>query len=342
MSYYSSAFPMNTGPGPAPDFGQNTLLSGETSGQPIITPPNRKPTGRRHKVIVINSADRNRVIYPDAQSWSYRLDELYRDVISIQMIASIFPNHHPNISTNRRWFEIIMKPSNHDEIVYDCLISPGYYDPDGSTLESAIQNVLDTIPSTIEGEGTDGTDVLLGNITVTLDDVSKCLTFTGDTDTPPFTLRTGNSSTGQYNTHTNGIGNMGRRMGFAPGEFDSSLENSVQTLHASYPINLASTPCYILRISQLDNVRSNSFHIEKAFAVIPLDGQSSPSARSSQNKFDIDTTDMFIRHFNPSRPFQQFVISIYDIDNDPVSFVTHDYQLYFKIETVRDPLKYSA
>ena len=84
---------------------------------------------------VIDSRNRNKVAYPNPNNYSYELNDVFRDIVYIEIQSSCIEANYYNITSANNSITITI-----DGVVYILNITPGYY-PLRSTSDSSYQSV---------------------------------------------------------------------------------------------------------------------------------------------------------------------------------------------------------
>lgn len=91
----------------------------------IIKPPDRNIThGHISEKFVVDSRDRDYIIYPNANNYKINVPEEYRDVVSVELALAQIPNSGYNITTNNNAFYI---REDVNSIPFRLSITPGKY-----------------------------------------------------------------------------------------------------------------------------------------------------------------------------------------------------------------------
>lgn len=94
-----------------------------TYDQFIIKPPERNKThGRIGVKLVIDSRDRDKVLYPDTNNYKYYTPEEYKDVVSAELVLGEFPNSGYNLYDKNN--QMIIESGS---ILEKIIVPPGEY-----------------------------------------------------------------------------------------------------------------------------------------------------------------------------------------------------------------------
>jgi hypothetical protein len=106
---------------------------------------------------------------------------------------------------------------------------------------------------------------------------------------------------------------------------------------AQNKIYLNPEPFIILNILELENVRSNSTPIDRAFAIIPM----SCSHNSTNYMTNVCGTDSYIKYFNPPLArLDRLTVQFKDLEGNIVDFQGIDNYLEFRITSLNNPGHY--
>ena len=310
---------------------EKTFFGGDTpkaSGQDVLI---KQPTiynklyDNYHKgytkdyYLVIDSRDRNQDLYPNSSNYQIDFNEVYKDILSIELISAEIPksSYLINNSNNKIYFE------ETTGIEFVATIANGNYTP--ITLANEIQSVLNTIGNS--------------NYTVTVDNIlTNKFTFTSDLSAGAghFNLIF-NGGTEKYNNITrttykdNSIGSI---IGFTRVNMTGSNTYTGQNQY-----NLNGENYIFLNIKELENLDSIT------------DANSSGTNSFTKITLDVDNTNtkyykaendyISQKIFVPPLPkLGQMIIKFLTYNNDLYDFSGREHSLYFKITTFNQNQKY--
>lgn len=105
-----------------------------------------------------------------------------------------------------------------------------------------------------------------------------------------------------------------------------------------HKVNLCPLNCIVLDILELENIRSNTRGVDRAFSVIPL------YPVRNQTSFVLSTAlghSVYVKYFNPPLArLDRFTVKFKDLDGNIVDFNGVDHLLEFRINTINAPGAY--
>lgn len=269
--------------------------------------------------IVIDSRDRNYDLFPNSSEYQVEFNEVYKDILSIELISAEIPKsaYLINNSNNKIYFE----ETTGIELV--ATIANGNYTP--ITLANEIKSVLDTVGNS--------------NYTVTADTIlTNKFTITSDLSGGGgvFNLIF-NGGSERYNNVTrtiykeNSIGNI---IGFSRNNLSGNSSYTGQ-----YQYNLNGENYIFLNIKELENLDSitdANGSGTNSFTKITLDVDNT-NTKYYKAEHDYISQKIFIP---PLAKLGQMIIKFITYNNDLYDFSGREHSLYFKITTFNQNQKY--
>ena len=224
----------------------------------IIRPPERNVThGSKNKRLIIDSNNRDRVLFPNSGRCDVRFNEDYQDVTSIELVQGSLPYIPYNVTNYNN--KLYLQEST---TVYDIEIPVGIYTM--STLETAIQAAITALPTvhtyTITYDAT-----LTRKFTISV-------VWGTTTGLPVFGLRFGKMECDQQGLPPQYCpGTLGRTLGFAPGSQYTMKQGTVSGSVGDVYIHGVGTKF------RSDYVVGDTIYIENNFAtpytIASIDGE---------------------------------------------------------------------
>jgi hypothetical protein len=259
--------------------------------------------------LVIDSRDRNIDNYPNSFEYSIDLDNIYKDLISIELISANIPKTEYLINSSNNLLHFIEDSGS--ELI--ATITPGNYTP--TSLATEIETQLETSGGGSYTVSADSTTT--NKFTITLD--SGATTFD--------LLFDGGNETHETQTRTiykdNSIGPI---IGFSRTDVIG-----ITTYTGDNQYNLNGPTYILLKIHNLDNLNGvQNKSINKSFAKIILD------TNLTEYKYFKSQSDYITRkEFSPPlAKLAQLNISFVNYDNTFYDFGNLEHCLYFKIVTL--------
>lgn len=286
-------------------------IANPTYDQYIVKPPKANVThGRIPDIEFINSEDREVKLYPNPSKYVIKLKEVYKNVTSVTLFNACIPNTSYLVNTNNNILHLSIT-----NIEYKLEIPVGDYT--ASNLAVALETALQTL------------DV---NFTVTLNTLTNKFTMT---NTSAFDLLFIGSSE-FHNDHKRNTylkRSIGKIIGFPKQNFTGLL-----TYTAPNKYNLSSDPYTVLKIRELENVSSNSTHIDRAFAVIPM---TYPHNTKNYVLSSHSGYTPYIKYFNPPLArLDRLTIEFKDSCGNTIDFNGIENFMEFRIMSMNNPGKY--
>ena len=128
-----------------------------TYDQFVIKPPERNKThGRISEKLVIDSRDRDYVLYPKPNKYRYELEEEYKDVISVELVLAEIPNTVYNIyEKNNQMILSVGEDSSPTKVCKKFVLDNGEYSNESflNYLNGSKGNIFETFIDPTTGEG---------------------------------------------------------------------------------------------------------------------------------------------------------------------------------------------
>ena len=272
--------------------------------QHIIKPPKANVThGSIHDTEVICSEDRNMQSYKNPNQYVVKLKDVYKNVTSVTLISACIPNSAYLINDRNNLLHISTSDKN------ICLeITSGDYNE--TELAQHITDITD------------------------MNDVGLKILY--DSVTHKFTIEN-NSMDTIYLLFGNceQTRSIRKVLGFL--QEDYCIENN-KSLEAPSKSCLQPDCLSILRIRELENIRSNSTPIDRAYAVIPMNAEHNKNVHIHADR----CCSPFIKYFNPPLArLDRFTIEFLDKKGNLVNFEGLEHYMEFHIHTLNAPGKYN-
>lgn len=290
--------------------------------QHIMKPPKANVThGSIHDTEVICSEDRNMGSYENPNQYVVKLKDIYKNVTSVSLMNACIPNSACLINERNNILPISI---DNDEIFY-IRITSGDYSPDG--LVSSINDAINE----------------------DINPLSICISYNHCTKKFTFMNETPNKTLYIYFNNCENTRSIRKVLGFPQKDIIihySGVEENIDrfTVETSSKYEAPYKHCLqpdcfsILRIRELENIRSNSTPLDRAFAVIPMNVE--------QNKNVHIHTDgccsPFVKYFNPPLArLDRFTIEFLDKQGNLINFEGLEHYMEFHIHTLNAPGKYN-
>jgi len=292
---------------PYPDaFGKRPMnIASPLYDQYIMKPPKANVThGSIHDTEVICSEDRNMESYENPNQYVVKLKDIYKNVTSVSLISACIPNSAYLINERNNLLHLSIGDGG---TCYD--IEPGDYTED--ELKDAINTLL---------IGT--------NITIDYNDNVHKFTFCNNNTDDMGTLYLHFGDCEQTRS-------IRKVLGFRQENYiiGYNTKQEAPNKHCLKP------DCFsILRIRELENIRSNSTPLDRAFAVIPMSAEQNKDVHINAD----GCCSPFVKYFNPplSR-LDRFTFEFIDKQGNPINFEGLEHYMEFRIYTLNAPGKYN-
>jgi hypothetical protein len=204
----------------------------------IIKPPQFKPENiqKRYFKYIIDSRDRNTILFPNPNKYNLKLDEPMKDVISVELLVKDFPFNRPLIHSNNN----ILHTS-----AGDYTITNGNYT--GTELASELQTQ--------------------SGLTVTYNSITDKLTFTNSTGSAVTLKFLGNSVKYDEDNNVNKYlsNSIGKVIGF---DIQDYTINNGYSLEAPYIVDLRNDNYIVMYMEKAKNIYSQNINANQSFAII--------------------------------------------------------------------------
>ena len=275
-------------------------------------------------ILVVNSYDRDKSKYPNANKYTIQLQTEYRDVVGVELTSASFPNSGYIVDQNNNLlhFQDTTTDINSDNVRV-AEIEPGDWPLTGAgtTLSDKIKEALDLASD-------DNT------YTVTVDIPRK-----------KFTISQDGGGTGVFQLifegmpmHYDAMRNVtdvfyidrsiGRLIGF-----DRRNKEGAISYTSNLTYDLRPDSFLVLRIRNLERMESVNHTVDRGFAIISQD----KSFNNFQFAKDTDgiSNHRYVKYFiSPIHRLTEFDIEIRTLDGKLYDFNGHDHYMTFEIQTL--------
>lgn len=288
--------------------------------QHIIKPPKANVThGSIHDTEVICSEDRNIESYEKPNQYVVKLKDVYKNVTSVSLMNACIPNSACLINERNNILPISF---DNDEIL--CIeIKSGDYSPE--ELEVAINSSINT-----------------SDICIIYNSCTKKFTFVNKTTDKTLYI---------YFNNCENTRSIRKVLGFPQKDIiihssNSGVEENIDkfTVETSSKYEAPYKHCLqpdcfsILRIRELENIRSNSTPLDRAFAVIPMNVEQNKNVHIHAD----GCCSPFVKYFNPPLArLDRFTIEFLDKKGNLINFEGLEHYMEFRIHTLNAPGKYN-
>ena len=265
--------------------------------------------------LVIDSRDRNKVLFPNPNQYEVNLNDDISNVASIKLISSTFPfsNYLINTTNNILHFEI-------SGTSYEAAIDIGDYST-ASDLATAVQTALNTAY----------TDVA---INFKVDYIARTDNFKVRSKMPFVVKCLGGSYTHAFNGNTDYAymsKSIGEVLGFGVANYNSSLVSTgdayTNVIQSPFRKNFSINDCIIVHIDMLNVNKSTIDSVNESFAII-----------SRRGVYDSDTQlydghqieKIFVPHI---KKITKIKVRIVDYNGNPYDFQNHNHRMEFLIDS---------
>jgi hypothetical protein len=276
---------------------QNTTL--------IKQPDNTELNQIKTTAILIDSRDRNTLLYPEPSKYSTKLLEEFRNVTSIELLSFDVPFSDYNITNANN---VLHYTLNDIGIVSTVLLEPGQY-IDSDNLTEGIGSMLPNELSVNKGKR------------------NNKLTFKSDL---PFTFlfKGDRRVIDQYQSDNHLKKNsIGRALGFVNKDYISKQDPVTKQyiIQSDFPVHLEAEKYIGLKINNAGVYRSNSNALNNCFAII-----------STNQIFNSECAFKTIKHFNPPTSSLEIInISFVDYNGNIYDFNNRDHVITLKISNLK-------
>ena len=281
-------------------------------------------------VVVVDSHDRNRYTYENANNYTVILGRPYKEVVSIELVNADIPNSGYVIENTRNQLHFQDTQDQVDNGTYHTILIPvGNYTIDADSGLSIRKNLEDEMNE--ESESTYQVTVNTYQKLITIEQTSGSgifnLLFKGTDEKYGIPFY---DSSGSYNGKTKPTyrsNSVGQVLGFKMEDYTGET-----TYTGAYSYNLSLDKYLVMNVnsfSRLDSVNSN---VQDSFCVIPLD--TSINNFSYTKNSDQINNDRHIVIFNEPIPeLNKLEIKITDANGDLFNFNGTDHVLIFAVRS---------
>lgn len=269
-------------------------------------------------VLIVNSADRNQNIYPNASDFRVQLLRQYTDVESLELSCALIPlsAYNVNSTNNKINFEETMGTT------LTAVIPVGNY-PDATTLAFAVAASLTA--ATANGVTySAAVDPLTGKFTITSDGAGGSIFTLIFFGTP--SLEGVGPVQYQRERPSYPPDSSGSILGFAPTDYSGSL-----TYTAPFTPNLDGEPAVYVHVQEAEMLDSNNPRVQDALACIAIAGG---NEGRGYERFAASEWCRFVRYYSPLEgKIGTLTISLRTASGSLLDLNGRDYVLTFNIVT---------